>query len=124
MFILFVALGGAVGAMIRAWLMEFFPRNPDGIPLTVMSINIVGSLLIGIVVGYLQTKIEHASYMPHLKAFLMIGILGGFTTFSAFSLEALELIIAGNIMKACVYVTCSVFLSMLAVAIGYYSFSS
>ena len=84
-----------------------------GFPLGVLPVNIVGSFLMGMVVVYTFHKDA-----THLSPFLMAGVLGGFTTFSAFSLEAFTLYERGAVGTAAVYVVASVALSILGLALG------
>lgn len=82
-------------------------------PLAVLPVNVVGSFLMGIVVVYTFQK-----DLAHLNPFLMAGLLGGFTTFSAFSLEAFTLYERGAVGTAALYVVASVGLSILGLALG------
>ncbi|HVG49655.1 MAG TPA: CrcB family protein, partial [Rubellimicrobium sp.] len=105
-----VALGGALGATFRYLATLLWPA-----PWGVMAINIAGSLAIGLLAGPLLL----AERGPHpLAPFLVTGLLGGFTTFSAFSLDALRLVEGGRIGAALLYVGGSVGLSLLACGLG------
>jgi CrcB protein len=113
-----VALGGAVGAGCRhlvglAALRLFGP----GFPVGTLSVNVVGGLLMGIVAGYFALKYQ-GSMGQELRLFLATGILGGFTTFSAFSLDAMLLWERGALFAASAYVALSVVLSIAALALG------
>ncbi|MDC1229799.1 CrcB family protein [Octadecabacter sp.] len=79
----------------------------------VLAVNIIGSFLMGLIVVYLGQKM-----LSHLNPFLMTGILGGFTTFSAFSLEAYTLFERGEVGQAAIYVIASVVLSIAALIAG------
>lgn len=100
-----VAIGGALGSVLRFLALMAVPA-----PWGVMAINVLGSFIIGLV------------FVPAgrlgLSPLVMAGLLGGFTTFSAFSLDALRLWSAGAVGQAAVYVAGSVGLSLLAVAAG------
>jgi fluoride exporter len=100
-----VALGGAIGSALR-----FLTVTAVGAPWATFGVNVVGSFAMGVLFVALSG--------PMLQPLLMTGVLGGFTTFSAFSLDALKLWQAGQIPQAALYVGGSVALSLLAVASG------
>lgn len=104
-----VALGGAVGASCRwllgVWILRM--TGPTAIPVAVMSANIVGSFIMGVFVVLAAHK-----GLTHLSPLVMTGLLGGFTTFSAFSLETVTLIERGQMSHAAIYVLVSVCLSV------------
>lgn len=109
-----VAAGGAIGSGLRflagvAVLRVF----GTGFPLGVLAVNIIGSFLMGAFVVYAAHR-----GLTHLGPFVMTGVLGGFTTFSAFSLEAYTLFERGQIGSAAAYVALSVVVSILALVIG------
>jgi CrcB protein len=101
-----VALGGAIGSVLR-YLMVATVGAPWGTAL----VNVLGSLAIGVLFVLLDAR-------TGWQLFLMTGVLGGFTTFSAFSLDTLKLIAGGQIGIAAAYVLGSVALSLAAVALG------
>ena len=112
-----VALGGAIGAGGRhlvnlAALRAFGPAFPVG----TLAVNVLGGLLMGLLAGYFALKYEGGG--QGLRLFLATGILGGFTTFSAFSLDAVLLWERGAIGAAIFYVLASVVLSILALLLG------
>ncbi|WP_370281670.1 fluoride efflux transporter CrcB [Pseudooceanicola sp.] len=106
-----VACGGAIGATLRHLAGVGLARafGVTGFPLGVMSVNILGSALMGILLVLLAHRGQ-----THLNPFLMTGVLGGFTTFSAFSLEAFTLWERGAAVQAGLYVILSVTLSIAA----------
>lgn len=113
-----VALGGAIGAGCRhlvglAALRLFGPSFPVG----TLSVNVIGGLLMGLAAGYFALRYQGA-VGNELRLFLATGILGGFTTFSAFSLDAMLLWERGDIAPALLYVALSVVLSIAALAAG------
>jgi fluoride exporter len=111
---LHVALGGAIGACLRLGASLWVARmDPPGLPLAVMGVNIVGSFLMGAFAVWSLERGHEA-----LNPFVMTGILGGFTTFSAFSLEVLTLVERGDAALALLYVALSVGLSIGALALG------
>ena len=107
--ILLVAIGGALGSSFRYFLAEFITLNyskASAFPLSTIFINIFGSLLAGIFHFIFINYFEHIS--PSARLIIMTGFLGGFTTFSAFSLDILRLISAGQINLAISYSVLSV----------------
>ena len=103
-----VALGGAIGAALRYLAGVAVLRVWHGsFPLGVLSVNVVGSFLMGVFVVLAAKK-----GLTHWAPFLMTGILGGFTTYSAFSLEAVTLYERGAFGQAVAYVALSVALSI------------
>ncbi|MCF2905649.1 fluoride efflux transporter CrcB [Octadecabacter sp. CECT 8868] len=108
-----VALGGAIGAAARYGVGVALFRPTGGFPFGVLAVNIIGSFLMGLLVVYLGQKM-----LTHLNPLLMTGVLGGFTTFSAFSLEAYTLFERGEAGLAALYVALSVILSIAALVLG------
>ena len=108
---LLVALGGAIGAAARYGLGLALLR--DGFPVAIIAANVIGSFLMGLFVVWSFQK-----GMGHLNPLVMTGILGGFTTFSAFSLEAYTLFEQGEVGAAGAYVAISVIVSLVALAAG------
>jgi CrcB protein len=112
--LLSVALGGALGASARYLVNVAMPRLlGHGFPYATMVVNIAGSALMGALVVVLAQK-SGTRFAP----FLMTGVLGGFTTFSAFSLDAISLWERGQGTAAFVYVAGSVLLSLAALFAG------
>lgn len=108
-----VALGGAIGAASRfLWGVGILRFAGQGFPIAVMTANVVGSFLMGLAVVYFGRTGNP------LAPFIMTGILGGFTTFSAFSLEAYTLFERGLLIQASIYVAASVVLSIAALVVG------
>ncbi len=106
-----VALGGALGASLRFLVATALIR--EGFPVAILSVNVLGSLLMGLAVIVLD-RLGLSGWQP----FLLIGVLGGFTTFSAFSLETIILIERGLPGQALLYILLSVGLSLLALMTG------
>lgn len=109
-----VGIGGALGAMARygAGLVIVRALGP-GFPVAILTVNVVGSFLMGLCVVLLAQR-----GLTHLTPLLMAGFLGGFTTFSAFSLEAVTLYERGAVGQAALYVGLSVVLSIAALGVG------
>ncbi len=115
---LFVAFGGALGTIARyliAWLT--LPISRD-LPWGTIGINIAGSFIIGFV-GTLTLAQGRYPMSENLRLFVMVGICGGFTTFSSFSLQTLDLLRGGAIARAGVNIVASVALCVCAVAAGH-----
>ena len=109
---LLVGFGGAIGSILRygtgVLSIKLLGVN---FPWGTLTVNILGSLCIGIVFGLLS----HTQNMSEdIKLFTMVGILGGFTTFSAFSLDTILLFEREQYLYASLYIACSVILSILA----------
>jgi CrcB protein len=109
-----VALGGAVGATLRFSLGLWIVRMVGhGFPVAIIAANVIGSFLMGVFVVAAAHK-----GLTWLSPFVMTGLLGGFTTFSAFSLEAVTLWERGEIGSAALYVAISVICSIAALVLG------
>jgi len=114
---LLVFVGGGIGSVLRygvnrlgvAW---FGPTVPAG----TLAVNIIGSFLMGLAAALLA---EGPSASQPLRLFLTTGVLGGFTTFSAFSLDALSLWQRGQTGAAVAYVAASLLISLAAIALGF-----
>lgn len=112
-----VFVGGGLGALLRHVVNLASARLlGTAYPFHTLFINVTGSLAMGVIAGYLAFKGE-ASQATRL--FLMTGILGGYTTFSAFSLDAALLYQRGEAMLAALYVLGSVALSLAGLAAGF-----
>lgn len=107
-----VGLGGGIGSMIRYAL--YYIIKPALFPVATLLINISGSLLIGLVIGLALKQVIGDDW----KLFLATGVCGGFTTFSAFSYENLELLQNGKIMTALLYIGVSLIAGIGAAWIG------
>jgi len=109
-----VAIGGAIGSCLRFGVGILMLRaTGPGFPLGVLTVNVVGSFLMGVVM-----VLTFHRELQHLNPFIMTGLLGGFTTFSAFSLEAFTLYERGQIAAAAAYVGLSLVLSIGALVLG------
>ncbi len=116
---LYIALGGAIGSVARASMANAVVRalGPN-FPWGTIFINILGSFVIGFF-GALTASDGRLSAHPDARAFVMVGICGGFTTFSSFSLQTLDLARDGKIAEAFANVALSVILCLLAVTLGF-----
>ena len=118
MTVLAVALGGAIGTVARYLLALAAAPISASLPWGTIAINIAGSFLIGLV-GTL-TLAQGRYPMPETaRLFVMVGFCGGFTTFSSFSLQTLDLLRAGAIGRAALNIAASVLLCLAAVALGH-----
>jgi CrcB protein len=114
--ILLVAVGGAFGSVLRYYVGVWSVRIAGtGFPWGTLTVNLVGSFLIGIVVELIVRKFGGS---PALRLFLMTGIIGGFTTFSTFALDTVALMERGQLAVAMIYVLTSVLVSLGAVFAG------
>ena len=110
---LLVALGGAVGALLRYGTgLALPPRSADVFPWATLAVNLVGSLAIGLLAPLLARN-------DALRLLVVTGVLGGFTTFSAFSLDTLALIQAGRTGAALAYVAVSTVGGLALCALGW-----
>lgn len=106
---LFVGLGGAIGSVLRYCISLLITNN--NFPYATFFVNFVGSFLMGSLTFYF---IEKYQLSPHLISFFKVGLLGGFTTFSSFSLESFNLI-EKNLFLAFIYIFSSLVLCLLAI---------
>lgn len=116
MMYLYVGLGGALGAMARYGLTVGVGRLLGaGFPFGTLFANMLGSLMMGVLVGM---GAHHLNLTQEMRAFLAIGVLGGFTTFSSFSLDAITLFERQMAPEAIIYIVASVLLSLLLFLLG------
>lgn len=115
--LIYIALGGAIGSVLRYGLVQAAGRAfGAAFPYGTYAVNILGSLMMGLLMGVF------AKYAPdnqdELRLFLAVGVLGGFTTFSAFSFDVVALIQAQQTATAVFYALSSVVFSVLALMAG------
>ena len=116
--ILSIACGGAIGAVSR-YMLSNAVQNITGnsFPYGMLLCNILGSMLLGI----LYDSISKGSlFSDNIKLFIQVGLLGSFTTFSAFSLESFLMFEKGDYSSAIIFILLSVFLSILGLVLGIY----
>ena len=116
----YVALGGAIGALLRyqsgRWLTGWLgPSTMTAFPWATLTVNVLGSLAMGLLAGYLA---RHGQGGDQWRLFLGVGVLGGFTTFSAFSLEMMLLIERGQAAQGLIYAAVSVLAGLTALYLG------
>ena len=115
---LLVALGGALGTVARYLASVAMAPLSQGVPWGTIGINVLGSFVIGLF-GTLTLAHGRVPAPEPLRLFVMVGVCGGFTTFSSFSLQTLDLLRAGALGRAGVNVVASVALCLAAVAAGH-----
>ncbi|WP_026481669.1 fluoride efflux transporter CrcB [Ahrensia sp. 13_GOM-1096m] len=114
---LLIGIGGALGAMLRHGVNVSAMRVLGaGFPYGTIIVNIAGSFLMGLLIAWLARRMGGSS--NELRLFLATGFLGGFTTFSAFSLDAVVLYERGDIAQAGLYIAISVIVSVGALFAG------
>jgi len=114
---LLVGLGGFIGSVARFWVSKLnIYVHFISIPLGTLTVNVIGSFVIGIIAG-VSAKNEMIS--ASMKLFLMVGICGGFTTFSSFTNENLTLFQNGQLLSVLFYTGLSIFFGFLAVYLGF-----
>ena len=116
--IILVGIGSGIGGICRYLISLFMSQARNGFPWGTFMVNVAGCLLIGILWG-VTSRLQNIS--PSLSLLLMTGFCGGFTTFSTFSKEGLTLLQANSYILFLSYVTGSVALGLMAVALGYYT---
>ncbi|MFV1974094.1 MAG: fluoride efflux transporter CrcB, partial [Thiohalobacterales bacterium] len=111
-----IATGGAIGALLRYWTsLAVHSKLGTGFPYGTLTVNVIGSLLMGFLYIWF---VDRLAMGPAVRAFLLIGVLGAFTTFSTFSLETLNLIESGQLGKAVLNVVVSVIVCVAAAGLG------
>jgi len=114
--VIYVALGGALGSISRFLISNFYKFYFPNFPIGTLFVNIVGSFLIGVLVSYLEKNINAYNF---IKYFLIIGVLGSFTTFSAFSIETIQLFNDKKIFLSFFYIFLSIILCISGAFAGY-----
>jgi CrcB protein len=115
MILLLIAVGGAIGSVVRYITGRAVQGlSGSGFPIGTLVVNIVGCFLIGVFVRFLLNM----QTSPELRALLVVGFCGGFTTFSTFSYETVGLIAGGDYARAATYVLASVVICILATFAG------
>jgi CrcB protein len=113
-----VFVGGGLGAVLRFTVNAMFSRVGSGFPLHTLVENVSGSVVMGLLAGYFAFRANAPQY---LTLFLTTGVLGGYTTFSAFSLDAVLLYDRHQYGMAVLYVLASVLGSILGLALGLFA---
>ncbi|MGB2692485.1 MAG: fluoride efflux transporter CrcB [Thermodesulfobacteriota bacterium] len=114
--LIYIAIGGAAGALLRYSVSGYIFRNSDGLlPWGTIAVNLIGCFII----GFLWNIFENFTYSPNTRAFVFIGILGAFTTFSTFGIESFYLLKDGEIKLGIINILISNVGGIGLVAIGY-----
>ena len=117
--LLAVGAGGALGAVMRYLLAAWVNRlMPPGFPYGTLAVNVIGSLAVGFASGVFAARGESRDHLMQL--FLIVGVCGGFTTFSAFSAETYQLVDQGAVPTAAINVAVQVAGSLAAVFAGFW----
>jgi CrcB protein len=111
----FAALGGVLGALARWAVSEALPHSPDAWPWATFLVNLTGCLVIGVLLAVLLARFAHSTW---LRPFLAVGVLGGYTTYSTFTVDVVHLTEAGRPALAAGYVLASVIGGVAAVVVG------
>jgi CrcB protein len=116
MITLAVFIGGGLGSLLRYWLSGLVHRWAGaGFPYGTLAVNVLGSFTIGLLMTLAMERIE---LPPTLRVFLTVGVLGGFTTFSTFSYEAIALFNEGSIGWMSIYVASTLLGCLIAAWLG------
>ncbi len=116
--LLYIGIGGFIGSILRFLVARLnLSVQLFSIPVGTLIVNLLGSIIIGFLAG-VASRSELLS--PNLRLFLMVGICGGFTTFSSFTLENMTLLQNGQYVSAIIYILSSLILGLVAVITGYF----
>lgn len=116
MTVVYVAIGSALGGVCRYFVSALL-NSPSGFPWGTLGVNVLGSLIIGLVSGYLAHGVENAAA---IRAFAVVGFCGGFTTFSTFSNEAFRMMELSQWGMFAGYAAASLLAGLAAVGIGFF----
>ena len=119
--LLLVMTGGAIGSALRYLFGQAsFRLLGPGWPWGTLGVNIIGGLVMGLFAGWLAARAQANVLLggEQIRLFFAVGVLGGFTTFSSFSLDAMLMIERGELVSAASYALISVFASIFALAVG------
>lgn len=115
---LWVAFGGALGSIARYWLQILLLPVSKNLPWSTIAINVTGSFIIAFF-GVITLSQARLPLHENIRLFVMVGVCGGFTTFSSFSLQSFELLRKGAFAGAFINIVLSVALCIAATAIGF-----
>jgi fluoride exporter len=115
--VVYVALGGALGSVARFLLSAAVHRYTGaGFPYGTFTVNIIGCAAFGLIIGFAEHRID---LTPAVRAFFLVGVLGGFTTFSAFTFDTLELLRTAAFLRATFNVLGQITIGLAALWLGY-----
>ena len=113
--VLILITGGAIGSALRYWVSMWVQRSMlYSFPFGILSVNVIGSFLI----GFCWSLAEDYNFSVNTRAFLFIGLFGGFTTFSSFALDTMSLMKTGDYKLAFINILASNILGLIAVFLG------
>ena len=115
--ILIIGMGGFIGAILRYQISGYVQgfTKSDVFPYDTLAVNVLGSFVIGLMFYFVESR---GTLDPQVRAFVLIGALGAFTTFSTFSIETLNFLLNGEIQWAIFNLTANCFLGLLAAWMG------
>lgn len=113
----YIFLGGGLGSVLRFLVSKVLNTASFQLPLGTLAVNVIGSLLIGIILGI---SLKDSIFSNAQVLFLTVGLCGGFTTFSAFALENLTFLKNGDYLSFVLYTLASIILGILAVFFGFW----
>jgi fluoride exporter len=114
-YLIYVIVGSSIGGAARYLSQEFVQKNfPSSIPLSTLSVNIVGSFIIGII----YALAEKSKISAEVRILIATGFCGGFTTFSSFAFENVKLLQDGEFFNTALYVVLSLVIGFIAVYLG------
>jgi len=114
--VLLVGAGGFLGATLRYWISTWIKESESGFPLGTLTVNVIGCLVIGLLGGLAEAR---GIVSPATQLFLVVGLLGGFTTYSTFAYDALLLARAQEIARFALYLVLHLALGLAAAASGF-----
>lgn len=122
---LLAGMGGAIGSVCRVLMSNFVTRFAgDAFPFGTVVVNVTGAILMGLLAGYGESEPGKLLFSQSARTFLMIGVMGGYTTFSSFSLQTFLLIEQGNLTGAFLNVLLSVLLCVAGIWLGFMTIRS
>ncbi len=116
--LLLVFIGGGLGSVLRYLLSKFLNQPGFTFPLGTFAVNIIGSFILGFLIGYLA---RHNYFNSEIQLIFAIGFCGGFTTFSTFSSENYTLLRGGDYQYLLFYAFLSLILGVLAIGLGFFT---
>ena len=112
-----IGIGGFIGAILRAYVAGIINHAfKHDIPFGTLSVNLIGSFILGVLIGLIQYSIIQN---PYIKSLLTTGMMGAFTTFSTFAIESFFLIKNGLIVESLIYISLNVIGSIILAGAGY-----
>jgi CrcB protein len=115
--LLFIAIGGAIGSVARYLLSTVVLRVSGTLfPLGTLAVNAIGCFVFGVIAGAAEQRV---ALPPEARLFLLVGVLGGFTTFSSYAYESFALIRDGQMLWATINLVAQVVIGVMSVAVGF-----